>query len=66
MAMIAAEATPALHVPVHSAVKAPSAIVAETPNHAGTKQHTSLSESGAFITYGSKRQMATDVICMPG
>eukprot|EP00967_Tisochrysis_lutea_P110786 scaffold173633_cov27-Tisochrysis_lutea.AAC.4 len=65
-AMMAAAATPALHVPVHSAVRAPSASVALTPNQAGTRQQTSLRESGARMKSGSSFQMATEVICMPG
>ena len=42
MLMMTAAAAPAEREPEHSAASSPRNHVADTPNHAGTRQHTSL------------------------
>mmetsp|Transcript_547 Transcript_547/g.1617 ORF Transcript_547/g.1617 Transcript_547/m.1617 type:complete len:216 (-) Transcript_547:541-1188(-) len=67
MAMINAAKTPAVAEPAHSAVSAPRAAVAVTPNHAGTKTQTSLSDMLRPSSLElSTRWIATAVSCMPG
>ena len=50
---------------VHSYVSSARKRVADTPNHAGTKQQTSLSDI-SMPTALSAFQMQTLVICIPG
>ena len=67
MAMIMHAAAPAVAEPEHSPVSRPRRMEAETPNHAGTKQHTSLRVIAHLPPSAlSAFQMATEVICMPG
>ena len=51
---------------MHSLVRSPRKTEADTPNQAGTKQHTSLSVMGFGASTLSAFQIATDVICIPG
>jgi hypothetical protein len=65
MLMMTAAAAPAEREPEHSAASSPRNHVADTPNHAGTRQHTSLRlifEPSALSVF----LMTTEVICMPG
>ena len=64
--MIPAATAPDAYEFEHSAVSSPRKHVAETPNHAGTKTHTSFSDMPFFIVAFMAFQMATEVICMPG
>ena len=65
--MIPAATTPEAYEPEHSLVSRPRKHVADTPNHAGTKQHTSLSDMDVSPTVRRiARQIATETICIPG
>jgi len=78
MAMMRPAKPDAAYEFVHSSVSSARNVVADPPNHAGTRQQTSLSEMGARRTCfhhvsrpaararPSRRQSPTAVICMPG
>ena len=68
IAITAAAKMPAFAELAASAAISPSNRVALTPNQHGTKQQTSfrLILSDATPVALSSRQIATDVICMPG
>ena len=72
MLMMSAAPAPAEREPEHSAVRKPRNHVADTPNHAGMRQQTSLREMNGFPPFPagrsalSVRLMATAVICIPG
>ena len=65
IAMMIDAAAPAEREPEHSAASRPRNQVAETPNQAGIRQHTSFRLIGLPSAF-SARLSATAVICMPG